>query len=65
MAEVPRVKKWECCGCALCSYALPEVFRLTPEGKSEAYAPDSGSKEQIQKVIDNCPCMAINWYKKD
>ena len=64
MAEVPRVNRSECCGCALCAYALPEVFRITPEGVSEAYAPENGTKNDIQKIIDNCPCMAILWFKK-
>ena len=64
MVEVPRINKWECCGCGLCTYALPEVFRLTPGSTSEVIASDKASRAEIQKVIDNCPCMAIKWYKQ-
>ncbi|NHJ49542.1 MAG: ferredoxin [Asgard group archaeon] len=61
--EVPRVNITECCGCGLCSIALPDVFRLTPESKSEAYAPDKADRKAIQKVIDDCPCCCIHWFK--
>ena len=62
-SKIPRINQNECCGCGICAYALPEVFRLNPEGKSEAYAPDNAEKKKIQKVIDDCPVMAIHWYK--
>ena len=60
----PRVNRRECCGCALCAYALPGVFRVSPEGKSEVFAPDKAPREKIQKIMDDCPCMAILWYKQ-
>ena len=62
MAKVPRVNPFECAGCALCTYALPEVFRLTPEGKSEVYGPDKAKKAVIQKVMDDCPVGAVHWF---
>ncbi|NHK29980.1 MAG: ferredoxin [Asgard group archaeon] len=62
--EVPRVNIHECCGCGLCTIKLPEVFRLTPENKSEAYAPDRADRKEIQAVIDDCPVMCIHWFKQ-
>ncbi|MHA1640738.1 MAG: ferredoxin [Candidatus Heimdallarchaeota archaeon] len=60
----PRVNKHECCGCALCTYALPEVFRLTPEGVAEVYAPHSAERQRIQKVMDDCPMGCVHWFEK-
>jgi ferredoxin len=65
MSEIPRINQSECCGCGLCTYALPEVFRMTPEQKSEAFAPEKAEKNDIQKVIDDCPCMAIHWHNQN
>lgn len=62
MAKIPRVNKYECCGCSLCVFALPEVFRLTPDGISEAFAPQAAPKEEIQKVINDCPVGCVHWY---
>ena len=64
MTKIPRVNRFECCGCSLCVYALPEVFRLTPDGFSEVYAPSGASKTEIQKVIDDCPVGCVHWYNK-
>ena len=61
MARVPRVNKHECCGCCLCVWALPEVFRLTPDGFSEVYGPKAAPEEKIQKVIDDCPVLCVHW----
>jgi ferredoxin len=62
MTKVPRVNVYECAGCALCTFALPEVFRMTPEGKSEVFAPDKASKVEIQEVMDDCPVGAVHWF---
>lgn len=64
MVKIPRVNKYECAGCSLCVYALPEVFRLTPDGFSEVYAPNGSDKKKIQKVIDDCPVGCVHWYDK-
>jgi ferredoxin len=64
MVEVPRINRYECCGCRLCVYALPEVFRLTPDGISEVYAPEAASRADIQKVMDDCPIGCVHWYKQ-
>ena len=61
MGKVARVNRYECSGCSLCTIALPEVFRLTPEGIAEAYSNDFDVKK-VQTVIDDCPVMAIHWY---
>lgn len=62
MTQVPRINRHECCGCGLCAIALSEVFRLTPEGISEAFAPTNAKPASIQKVIDNCPVNCVHWY---
>lgn len=62
IGKVPRVNKYECSGCALCAYALPEVFRITPEGFSEAYSTSGCTEKQIQKIMDNCPVNSIHWF---
>ncbi len=62
MTQVPRINHRECCGCGLCALGLPEVFRMSPEGKCEAYAPMGSSRQEVQKIIDDCPCMAILWF---
>ncbi|MHA1212331.1 MAG: ferredoxin [Candidatus Heimdallarchaeota archaeon] len=64
MAKVPRVNRYECAGCSLCVIALPEVFRLTPDGFSEVYSPRGASKEKIQKVMKDCPVNCCHWYEK-
>ncbi|NHJ87176.1 MAG: ferredoxin [Asgard group archaeon] len=64
MSKVPRVNKYECCGCSLCVYALPEVFRLTPDGYSEVYATDEALEKDIEKVIKNCPVGCVHWFIK-
>jgi ferredoxin len=63
MTKIPRVNKHECCGCGLCVIALPEVFRLTPEGFSEAYRPKAASEKEIQQVINECPIGCVHWYE--
>ncbi|MBN1328868.1 MAG: ferredoxin [Candidatus Heimdallarchaeota archaeon] len=63
-AKIPRVNNSECCGCGLCTFALPDVFRLTPEGKSEVYAPEKADEKLVQKTIEDCPCMCIHWYRQ-
>lgn len=63
MTKVPRINRYECSGCGLCALALSEVFRLTPEGISEAYAPTNAEPALIQKVIDNCPVNCVHWFK--
>lgn len=64
MAKIPRVNKYECCGCALCVYALPEVFRLNPDGYSEVIEDNTISAKEIQKVMDDCPVRCVHWYEK-
>ncbi|MEA2069855.1 MAG: ferredoxin [Asgard group archaeon] len=64
MAKEPRVNVHECCGCGICVYALPEVFRLSPDGTAVAYSPESASKKEITKVINDCPVNCIHWYEK-
>ncbi|MHA1367059.1 MAG: ferredoxin [Candidatus Heimdallarchaeota archaeon] len=64
MVDIPRINRHECCGCRLCVYALPAVFRLTPEGISEVYATEGASKAEIQKVMDNCPISCVHWFKQ-
>lgn len=62
MTKIPRVNTYECAGCALCTIALPEVFRMVPEGKSEVYAIDKAEKTAIQKVMNDCPVGCVHWY---
>jgi len=62
MTKIPRVNTFECTGCALCKYALPEVFRMTPEGISEVYASNKAEKTAIQKVMDDCPVSCVHWF---
>ncbi len=63
MTKVPRINRYECSGCSLCALSLPGVFRLTPEGISEVYAPTNAKPVEIQKVIDNCPVNCVHWFK--
>lgn len=62
MTKIPRVNSYECAGCGLCTFALSEVFRMTPEGISEVFAPEKAKKAAIQKVMDDCPVGAVHWY---
>jgi len=64
MVEVPRINMYECCGCCLCVLALPEVFRATPDGLAEVYAPEGAPKSEVQKIMDDCPIGCVHWYKK-
>ncbi len=65
MVKIPRVNHYECAGCSLCVIALPEVFRLTPDGFSEVYAPNGANKDKVQKVMDNCPVGCVHWFDKN
>ena len=65
MNKIPRVNKHECTGCSLCVYALPEVFRTTPDGISEVYDAKGAPTEKIQKVINECPMGCVLWYEKN
>jgi ferredoxin len=64
LAKAPRVNKNECCGCGLCVQSLPSVFRLTPDGVSEVYASDGATKEEIQRVMDDCPVLCVHWVEQ-
>ncbi len=63
MIKVPRINRYECAGCGLCTLSLPEVFRLTPEGISEVYGPTNAKPAAVQKVIDDCPVNCVHWFK--
>ena len=63
MVKEPRVNKYECAQCSLCAIALPEVFRMTPDGHSEVFAPKGASTSEIQKVMNNCPVNCCHWYE--
>ena len=63
--EIPRVNSSECCGCGLCMFALPDVFRVTREEKAEVFAQRKDiDRKLIQAVMDDCPCMCIHWFKQ-
>ncbi|NHJ03253.1 MAG: ferredoxin [Candidatus Heimdallarchaeota archaeon] len=65
MVKIPRVNRFECCGCSLCTLALPEVFRMSPEGVSEAYNFQNIKPKEIEKVMNDCPVNCIHWYEQN
>ena len=51
-----------CIGCGLCCGTCPDVFRLSGEGKSEAYQEATEDNQGlVQGAIDGCPVSAISW----
>lgn len=51
-----------CIGCGLCYGTCPDVFRLSGEGKSEAYQEATeDNRGLVQEAIDGCPVSAISW----
>ena len=47
------VDKNECIGCGLCEMTAPDVFRMTDDGKAEAYADTTDeNKDAVQEAID-------------
>lgn len=60
--KVPVVKEETCIGCGTCESICPEMFRLSPEGKSQVIS-ESGDCD-IQFVIDSCPVGAISSVEK-
>ena len=51
-----------CIGCGLCCGTCPDVFRLSDEGKSEAYQEATEeNRGLVQEAIDGCPVSAISW----
>jgi len=45
-----------CIGCGRCTELCPEVFKLSPEGKSDVIGDD---KDCAMKAADACPVEAI------
>lgn len=55
------VEDASCIGCTLCASTCPEVFRMTPEGKAEAFCqPDASLQEQTREAANGCPTGAIH-----
>ena len=60
MTRVPFIDPDLCTGCELCVETVPDVFQM--EGEAATVITDStGSEEEIQEAIDNCPVEAISW----
>ncbi len=58
------VDKDECIGCGLCEMTAPDVFRMTDDGKAEAYADTTDeNKDAVQEAIEGCPVSAIKEEK--
>ena len=62
MLRVPVVDTETCIGCGNCEALCPEVFRVSPEGKSEVIN-ESGDCD-LQAAIDSCPVAAISAFEK-
>lgn len=50
----------ECISCGLCIEACPGVFRFNSAGKAEAFDPEGGTIEDIQRAADGCPVSCIH-----
>ncbi|MDR3765563.1 MAG: ferredoxin [Butyricicoccus sp.] len=51
-----------CIGCGLCCGTCDAVFRMTDDGKAEAYqAATAENQGEVQSAIDSCPVSAIRW----
>jgi len=62
MAKRVFVDQNECISCGMCAGNLPAVFRMSDNGKAEAYDPDGASEDEIQnEAVDVCPVACIHW----
>ena len=61
MVREAYVDQEVCIGCALCTSAVPEVFRLNDAGVSEVHDPAGATEIRIQEAIDSCPVNCIHW----
>lgn len=51
-----------CIGCGLCCGMCDAVFRMTDDGKAEAYQDATAENQSdVQGAIDSCPVSAIGW----
>ena len=64
-APVPKTRKKAritggCASCGLCASLCPEVFRMGPEGRAEAYGEIEESNENdAAEAADSCPVNAV------
>lgn len=62
MAKIAYVDQDVCIGCGVCVNNLPDVFRMTSEGKAECFDSDGAAEEAIQaEAVDVCPVSCISW----
>ncbi len=62
MAKEPLIDRDACIGCGLCADNVPNVFRMTADGKAECHDPKGAPEEEIEKnAIDVCPAACIRW----
>ncbi len=55
--RIPVVNHEICIGCGTCESICPEMFRLSPDGKSEVIS-EAGDCD-LQFLCDSCPVGAI------